>query len=106
VLLLDFGVPAHTPLLLHVSGLVHSLLSLQDVPGVQVPEHVPLTHACPEHCLHVLLAPPPHIDAVWLATRTHAVPLQQPPEQEVASHTQLPPEQRCPVPQIWQEEPQ
>jgi hypothetical protein len=96
VLSLAFGVPTHAPLLLHVSGLVHSFRSLQDVLGVQVPAHAPLTHACPVHCLQVPLAPPPQMVAVWLATGTQVLPLQQPLGHEVASHTQAPAEQRCP----------
>ena len=105
-LLLALAVPEHTPVLLHVSGLVHSLLSLQLVPGVQLPVQAPLTHACDTHCLHVPLAPPPHIAVVWLDTATHVVPLQQPVGHEVASHTQTPPEQRCPVPHVTQVAPQ
>jgi hypothetical protein len=106
VLLLAFVVPVHTPTLLHVSGLVQSLPSLQEVFGVQLPVHAPLTHAWLVHCLHVPLAPPPHIDVVWLATGTQVVPLQQPVGHDVASHTQAPPEQRCPVPHVTQVVPQ
>jgi hypothetical protein len=99
-LMLLAGVPLHIPLLLHVSGVVHSFPSLQAVPGVQLPAHVPPTQACAEHALHATVPPPPHTDVVWLATAMHELPLQQPPPvHEVESHTQLPLEQRCPVEQ-------
>ena len=104
--LLATAVPLHCPLLLQMS-VVHSFPSLQAVLGVQLPVHALLTHACAEHALHVLpLVPPPHVDTVWLATGTHALPLQQPLQDELASHTQAPPEHRCPAPQTVPQVPQ
>jgi hypothetical protein len=41
----------------------------------------------------------PQLEAVWLPLAMQVLPEQQPPGQEVALHTQLPPEQVCPAPQ-------
>jgi len=87
VLLAAFAVPMHMPLLLHVSGVVQSFMSLHDVPGEQLPTHEPLTQAMPEQALQALLAPPPHMDAVSLATGTHVLPLQQPVVHDAALQT-------------------
>jgi hypothetical protein len=100
-LLAALAVPTQVPLLLHVSGLVQSLLSLHDVPGEQLPAHAPLTQAIPEHGLHAPLAPPPHIAVVSLATATQVLPLQQPPEHEAAVQTHTPPLHAVPLPQIF-----
>jgi hypothetical protein len=80
---------------------VQSFMSLHEVPGEQLPTHEPLTQAMPEHVLQVLLAPPPHIDAVSLATGTQLVPLQQPVVHEAAVQTQLPALQVWPVKHIF-----
>lgn len=100
------AVPEHLPAELHVSGSVQGLLSLQELPGEQLPVHAPLTQACDTHALHAPLEPPPHIAVVWFATGTQALPLQQPPGHELASHTHFPPVQRCPLPQATPQAPQ
>jgi len=91
-----FAVPMHIPELLQLS-LVHSFWSLHEPPGVQLPMHEPLKQAMPEQALQAPLAPPPHIDAVSLATGTQVLPLQQPVVHEAAVHTQLPPLQVWPA---------
>jgi hypothetical protein len=52
VLLFGIAVPAQTPLLLHVSALVHSFVSSQEVLGVQLPTGVqkPLAQFPLWHC--------------------------------------------------------
>jgi len=80
----------HVPVLLQVSALVQSFMSLHPVPGEQLPMHEPFTQAMPEHALQLLLAPPPHIDVVWLATGTQVLPLQQPVGHDAAVQTHWP----------------
>lgn len=58
-----FAVPTHTPLALQVSGWVHSLPSLHDVLGVQVPMHDPLMQAWFVHALQMPFVPPPQVFA-------------------------------------------
>ena len=89
-LLAAFAVPMHMPALVQVSGLVQSFMSLHELPGEQLPTHEPFTQAMPVHDLQVLLAPPPHIEAVSLATGTQVLPLQHPVVHEAAVQTQLP----------------
>lgn len=100
-LFVALAVPTHVPLLLQVSGLVHSFMSSHDVLGVQLPAHAPLTQAIPEHALHAPLAPPPHMVAVSLAAATQLLPLQHPPEHEVAEHTHVPPLHVVPAAQVF-----
>ena len=86
-LLAAFAVPMHMPALVQVSGLVQSFMSLHELPGEQLPTHEPFTQAMPVHDLQVLLAPPPHIEAVSLATGTQVLPLQHPGVLDAAVQT-------------------
>jgi hypothetical protein len=92
-LLAALAVPVHMPLLLQVSLVVQSFMSLHEVPGEQLPVHAPLTQAMPEQTLHAPLVPPPHIDAVWLATGTQVLPLQHPVVHDAAVQAHWPPVQ-------------
>jgi hypothetical protein len=91
----------HMPALVQVSGLVQSFMSLHPLPGEQLPTHDPFTQAMPVQVLHALLAPPPHIDAVSLATGTQVLPLQQPVVHDAAVQTHWPALQDSPVPHIF-----
>lgn len=85
------------PLLLQVSGLVQSFMSLHEVPGEQLPMHEPLTQAMPEQVLQAPLLPPPHIEAVSLATGMQLFPLQQPVVHDAAVQTHWPALQVVPL---------
>lgn len=100
MVLAAFAVPTHMPLLLQLS-VVQSFMSVHEPPGEQLPMQEPLTHAMPEQALQALLLPPPHMDAVSLATAMQLLPLQQPVVQEVALHTQVPALHTVPLAQLF-----